>query len=84
LKVEGSFSASLYKSAPMGRAMNYELSIINYKVSPTPPLAPPLQGWGITDERSNCEIVKLSNCESAPKGSSDALSIKNYALSIKN
>ena len=43
--------------------MNYQLSIINYKVSPTPPLAPPLQGWGITDKRSNCEIVKLSNCE---------------------
>ena len=61
---------------------------MNYKVSPTPPLAPPLQGWGITDKRSNCEIVKLSNRESTPKGSSDkernyALSIKHYALSIK-
>ena len=43
--------------------MNYQLSIINYEVSPTPPLAPPLHGWGITDERSNCEIVKLSNCD---------------------
>ena len=27
--------------------INYQLSIINYEVSPTPPLAPPLHGWGI-------------------------------------